>query len=356
MSRNRCQLSTLLIRVYRTIQELTENKEKLRAQKLVKDDAYLRNDISDLLNYARESFHKLSNAIEVLSLMHSASPGKTNLTWSALYIRAMSGELVNSPIVRELSMSMRKLPSDALLTLLDNLSVIPSLDIKQEQKDLSTLVETAASSSDAPLRSEYDIHHETLRTTVIAQKVSLSKHRAALSKDDQEYSQLVDRFDAKLKDYFEENLVHPREICLSELLIFDSKGAYRQTLGPSPRQAIERALTNPHDYLNCECCDVEESRLSPTQPPTAILYQLYLESGAIINISDLWEAFKTILSSEEEPEDESKEAEVLYVYQNLEPNASLTYTLGLCSIVDWLSSSTWAWLRIVGRRRIISRS
>ena len=67
---------------------------------------------------------------------------------------------------------------------------------------------------------------------------------------------------------------------------------------------IERALAAPHDYLGCDCCDNRsragdggrgEISLSGTQPATAILYQLYLESGTLINIADLWAAFGAVI-------------------------------------------------------------
>ena len=86
---------------------------------------------------------------------------------------------------------------------------------------------------------------------------------------------------------------------------------------PAPRRAIERALSAPHDYLNCECCEGGggggkgdgATTLSSTQPATAILYQLYLESGALINIADLWAAFSAVVGAEGEEEAEEEESE-----------------------------------------------
>ena len=43
-----------------------------------------------------------------------------------------------------------------------------------------------------------------------------------------------------------------------------------------------------------------QSMLSSTQPATAILYQLYLESGSLVNASDLWSAFNAIVGEEED--------------------------------------------------------
>ena len=41
--------------------------------------------------------------------------------------------------------------------------------------------------------------------------------------------------------------------------------------------------------------------ISASQPATAIVYQLYLESGPLINVADLWSAFLVIKG---EPEDD----------------------------------------------------
>jgi len=62
-------------------------------------------------------------------------------------------------------------------------------------------------------------------------------------------------------------------------------------------------LSQPQDYLACSCCtsaDGEEVGIRGTQPPTSIIYQLYLESGALINIYDLWSAFYSVIAGDEE--------------------------------------------------------
>lgn len=46
----------------------------------------------------------------------------------------------------------------------------------------------------------------------------------------------------------------------------------------------------------------EQDSLSGTQPPTAILYQLYLESGSLINAFDLWSAFQAVVKDQYEDE------------------------------------------------------
>ncbi|OCK94212.1 uncharacterized protein K441DRAFT_562430, partial [Cenococcum geophilum 1.58] len=88
-----------------------------------------------------------------------------------------------------------------------------------------------------------------------------------------------------------------------EVLVFDAKiAACREALGGSPRAAIERALSRPHDYLACECCDRVEVQLAASQPTTALVYQLYLESGAVVNVQDMWNSFQAVMEEQEENE------------------------------------------------------
>lgn len=75
-----------------------------------------------------------------------------------------------------------------------------------------------------------------------------------------------------------------------------------QVFAPRSRSTVERALSRPQDYLGCECCtaqDGEEVGIKSTQPPGSIIYQLYLESGALINIFDLWSAFYQVIGGDE---------------------------------------------------------
>lgn len=222
----------------------------------------------------------------------------------------MSGDLADSPNVRELLLSVRKLPSDSMSKLLSELSAHNLPDILDLQSQLSDLLSTTEDNT-IPLRSEYDVHHSTVRTTIIAQKVSLSKHKSTLSTEDAAYSQLIDRIDLLLRDIFAKSFIHPKSLPLHEIFLFDIKSPAREVFAPAPRQAVERALSAPHDYLDCECCDGRENGLSATQPATAILYQLYLESGAVINISDLWSAFYAIFGPEDGDMEEGREEHIL---------------------------------------------
>ncbi|KAI9828711.1 MAG: hypothetical protein M1832_001814 [Thelocarpon impressellum] len=206
-------------------------------------------------------------------------------------------------MVRELLLSVKKLSSDVLVKLLHQ---IMSLDVQSStltdevsaiRKDLDTLTESRDSSDD-PFRSEHDLRHETLRTTIVAQKVEISKQRSSLSEKDSAYSKIVHRTHKCLQRYFTTSLVSPQSLFLHEVFFYDLKSPHRDVFTPKQRHAVERALATPHDYLGCTCCGENAEGLSSTQPATAILYQLYLESGALINVFDLWSAFYAIVGGE----------------------------------------------------------
>ena len=300
-----------------------DDRENATVQKLTSDDEYLASTAYDLVQQSHETLQRLSEALQVLSAIHNCSSSKTTLTWSMLYIKALSGELAESTLIRELCLSVKKFPSDTMTALLTLLIPIPGLDLSSERSSLSKLTSNAPTK--APLHSEHDLHHSTLRTTVVAQKVSLSKHKAALSKQDTEYSKLVNRIDSKLREYFTAHIVDPKELPLYEVLIFDSKAPCRDALGPAPRQVLERALSNPYDYLACECCEGSEG-VAASHPATAILYQLYLESGTIINVADLWEVFQSIVAPDQDPDEQENKEELLYVHESSTEESANVWT------------------------------
>ena len=49
---------------------------------------------------------------------------------------------------------------------------------------------------------------------------------------------------------------------LNEILVFDYKRPIMEAFIPRPRYKIERALSKPHDYLNCDCCVDNEVSIS----------------------------------------------------------------------------------------------
>ena len=301
--------------IVRFIQDLIENDELDKAQGLLEHDEMLHETVFESILAGQKSLTDLLRALDVLSVIQSCVSDKPGLKWSELYIKGFSAGFANSSYVRDLLLSVRNLSSNVMEDMLEKLPEIADFDFSHINSDLKQL--TIAENISGPLRSEFDLHHETLRTTVVAQKVELSKHKSALSKQDTAYTKIVNRVDELLKKIFDKCLINPKDLVFYEVFIFDIKSACRDAFSPLPRYAVERALSVPHDYLDCDCCDAKGGSLSPTQPPTAILYQLYLESGASINISDLWAAFYAIVGPEQSEADETIEETVMSVQSPL---------------------------------------
>lgn len=282
----------------RYAQTLIERKEYEKLRTLLDDNESLGNIVVQEIESARQRLQAILGAVNVLFQIQSSLSPKTQTPWSDMYSRAMSSELAGSAAFGELMASVKKMPSDVMKDLLDDLA---GMSVPDELVEILTELDQLTDhlgDTHTPLRSAYDVHHETLRTTVVAQKVSLSKNISKLSAQDSAYTKIVDRIYTTLCGYFEITLINPQDLFLNEILILDSKSPHREVFTPKPRFAIERALSSPHDYLGCDCCGGSESGLSATQPATAILYQLYLESGAVINTADLWSAFWTIVGGD----------------------------------------------------------
>ena len=285
-----------------------KKKKTKDAIALFKDNEAFVERVLELLEQTRKSIEDLLAALDILSQVQSYTSDLVSLTWADLYIQGMSGTLLNSPELRQIMLLVRKLPSDTMQDMLERVTDSPNIDITEIQSDLSALMAEATDNGN-PLRSEYDDHHESLQTTVVSQKVQLKRRKAALSKQDASYSMIVDRVNDYLNTFFTRYLIDPNDLPLHEILLVDSRKACKDAFAPAPRAAVERALSTPHDYLACECCPEGANALSPTHPATAILYQLYLESGALINIADLWSAFAAIMGSEDKSGDEEADEE-----------------------------------------------
>ena len=296
---------------HRYAKKLMDDGDIDSVRRLLDDDRTLLDAVRTNLKISETSLREVTEGIEVLTTVQPIISLKKNATWSELYILAMSGELDGSSLVREVLLSVKKMSSDSMHGLITQLSHhLPA--INKISEDLAKLM-AATADDPAPLRSEHDVHHNTLRTTVVAQKVELSKQTAALSKQDMEYSKIVNRVDTVLREYFQQSFINPQDLFLHEILIYDAKSPYRDAFTPRPRFAVERALSSPHDYLGCTCCNNARNGLSPTQPTAAILYQLYLESGSQINVSDLWSAFSTIVATEDPEDEEAEQQRNLFV-------------------------------------------
>ncbi|KAI9802243.1 MAG: hypothetical protein M1825_002964 [Sarcosagium campestre] len=335
------------------VENLVENKDLEEASLLIGNDHHLRDTLDKRIAETAQAIRRTLRTARLLHIQRSCIPGRSPTPLSTIYVKALTGELKTSFIGRDLLQAIKKMSSDALDTLLE-----VSLSDEAGLADLginftaykTELHELTRSSPDRPptiLRSGDDVRHDTLRTTVVAQKVELSKHRDSLSKQDSAYTTLVHRLHATLETCFSEHLIDPRRLFLHEIFLYDLRSPHRDVFTPKPRFAIERALSRPHDYLGCECCrgtagggGGSSGGLASTEPATAIVYQMYLESGALINVSDLWKAYCAVSSADDDGVDEQRAALALF-YRALAELKHLGMVKYSKKKIDHLAKMVW---------------
>lgn len=94
---------------------------------------------------------------------------------------------------------------------------------------------------------------------------------------------------------------------LIELFVFSDSATIRQHMVGVPRAAVHTALNNPHYYLQCECCEMDEDgSLVQTLPDLSVAYKLHLECGRMINLFDWLQAFRTVVD-EAGPDDDQEQ-------------------------------------------------
>lgn len=261
-----------------------------------------------------QALEEILSTVELIMVLQKRVPALQQQLKSTLLVDALAGQLRDSNFERNMFMCLKKSNSEALLLTLQDILPITSghqrractsITSERLHKTCTSLLQEleklqAEQKDGEALRSEQDLHNATLRTTVVAKKVELSKQKSTLTKSDAAYSDLLRRFIEALEFHFDTFLINPKDLVFNEIFMYDLKSPHRDVFTPKPRAAIERALASPHDYLDCECCAPDagtgaENTLAATQPSTSILYQLYLEGGSLINVADLRTAFVTIL-------------------------------------------------------------
>ncbi|KAK0309448.1 Origin recognition complex subunit 3 [Friedmanniomyces endolithicus] len=300
---------------------LLDDRQVAVLKDLLESGAALWSLVLDKVAEGRQKLSAMVQTLQAVRLVQQQLPNTHVSSMSSLYVQAMSGKLVGSPLIRTLLLTIRKAPSNIVVNLLRELisshteKGTPTFSGCQGLLTRFDDLIEAQKHSAKPLRSEDDSQNTTVRTTVVAQKVQLSKQKSALSEQDKKYTELLGLLTTGLEELFADTLVNPTDLVFHEIFIYDLKSPYREVFTPRPRHAIERALATPHDYLDCDCCgsgqgdEGAEATLAATQPATAVLYQLYLESGSLINASDLWQAFQAVLG------DGREEAETMALFQ-----------------------------------------
>nr|AAD32712.2 LATHEO [Drosophila melanogaster]AAD47349.1 origin recognition complex subunit [Drosophila melanogaster] len=90
---------------------------------------------------------------------------------------------------------------------------------------------------------------------------------------------------------------------IHELFVFSDIATVRRNIIGAPRAALHTALNNPHFYMQCKCCELQDqSLLVGTLPDLSVVYKLHLECGRMINLFDWLQAFRSVVSGSDNEE------------------------------------------------------
>ncbi|KAK2798785.1 hypothetical protein FQN51_007461 [Onygenales sp. PD_10] len=318
------------------VNDLLDDGEAKHARRLLEDDHFLAEDAMENLHSGQEKVYKMLQSVKSLATILQFLKIPKTPTLSELIIQALAGELLNSKAVEEMLAAIKKLPSDSAESLLDTLpSDISETDAFTElRQTLQSLIQNKKGPD--PLRTEYDEHHSTHKTTVVRQRVKLTKNKAKLSKQDTEYTTFVDNLVVALQEYFSTLLIRPRDLFMHEAFLYDLKTPLKDAFTPRPRFTMERALSSPFDYLVSDA----GSEAAPSTPAISTLYQLYLETGSLVNVYDLWRAYYTMAGGEDADEGDERQSLALF-YRALSELKMMGMVKHSKKKVDHLAKSTW---------------
>lgn len=328
----------VLLSAYSHVEALLEVRDTTGSSKLLDDDEYLMAEAQKHVTLGQKAMKKFFETVCLISDVVGLLKTSKGISFTDLAIQALQGELLESKVIGDMLTAIKKMPSDSLNDLLgtvpDNVAELVTF-----RNELDKLIDNKQ--GDGPLRSQYDESHTTHKTTVVGQRVRLTKGRAKLSQEDSEYTSFVNRLHDAIVDYLSDVLIQPDDLFMNEAFLNDHKSPIKDTFSPRGRFAIERSLSAPSDYLGSK--SDEDNALSPTEPAVTILYQLYMESGAFVNIYDLWRAFYMIIGGEDGENCEERLALALF-YRALSELKMMGMVKPTRKKLDHLAKSTWTGL------------
>ncbi|KAH6626054.1 origin recognition complex subunit 3 N-terminus-domain-containing protein [Chaetomium sp. MPI-SDFR-AT-0129] len=371
------------------VEAAVEARQLGHAQSLLKDDEYLVTRIRE------EAQKRQEYVLQLLRSLHLVvSSGLSSASFTDLYILALSSgiEISQASGTVPLEDAIKRVEPDEFLALTTRfLSAIhtgsadlgldgwaaAAEDVVSSLTDLRDEVEglIERSKSNNPtggpnknrstLKSKYSAQSRILRTTVVAQKVQLSHDSATLTDEDKAYTAAIDTLYALLRETITD--ADHRNLFLHEAWFIDttstsssSSSLFRDIFVPRPGATFARALARPHDYLGCACCGRKKRKgradrasglgtVVGTSPATAVLHQLLLETGALVNVADLWTAYSALVAGqggeqdgEDEDEDEGRKRELLVgFYRGLAELRVMGFVKGSKKKVDHVAKVKW---------------
>ena len=110
---------------YRFAEGLHDQEDFDTARRLLNDDPFLHKQVEQGIQKSKGALQSLIVAVELLASLQKSLNIRSAEPWCNLYIKAMAGQLRDSAIVKDTLLAVRKLTSDIMARLLDDLSNSP---------------------------------------------------------------------------------------------------------------------------------------------------------------------------------------------------------------------------------------
>ncbi|KAK4144716.1 origin recognition complex subunit 3 N-terminus-domain-containing protein [Dichotomopilus funicola] len=382
------------------VEAAVEARQLGHAQSLLEDDDYLVARIREQGQKRREYVLQLLRSLHLV-----VSSGLSSASFTDLYTLALSSGIAISQASGTVPLedAIKRVEPDEFLALTTRLlSAIHTgspdlgldgwaaaaedvvLSLTDLRDEVEGLIERSKSNNSTggpnkprpTLKSKYSAQSRILRTTVVAQKVQLSHDSATLTDEDKAYTAAIDTLYALLHETIhcapaitdaEHNLFLHEAWFIDTTSTSSSSSAslFRDIFVPRPGATFARALARPHDYLGCACCGRKKRKgrgdrasgpglgtVLGTSPATAVLHQLLLETGALVNVADLWTAYSALVAKqgqsgedgedEDEDEDEGRKRELLVgFYRGLAELRVMGFVKGSKKKVDHVAKVKW---------------
>ncbi|XP_037944547.1 origin recognition complex subunit 3 [Teleopsis dalmanni] len=294
---------------------------------ILTDDDYLKKKLPQLLRDCHVHFMVMRTFLEFLTALVNDLPkcplGKFR---RELYAICLSKDLVTQPEFRECWQYLSLMSKDEFVAKISSAIkatqefLLTEVDSLELANDCATIVEAKLTTVKELLTNIVMSGVETKKNEKktnsgeelkqLSSRQDLKERLLQLSKQEKPGSEFTKAVDEILK-YIQTEIVEchltplQRAPPLHELFFFTDISVVRKNIIGAPRAALHMALNNPHFYLQCKCCQLEEhTQLLQTLPDLSVAYKLHLECGRMINLFDWLQAFRSVVDYSEEENDQ----------------------------------------------------
>lgn len=223
----------------RVVERKLADSDIAEVNKLLEDDDHVRSVVAVSAAECRSYAIDVGQALSVLEIARGCQANQNHIPRYELYAKALSGELhSNTPVVRDLLLSMKKMNSGSLLNLLDKITSevqVPYLveNVLPLRESIVILVQQSEGAGKKTLTSEFDVSKDTLRATAVSKRIRLGEQKSSLTKQDTEYSKLVQQVHDVAETYFRVSLKGLQELFLHEIFFYDLISPHRDVCDSS---------------------------------------------------------------------------------------------------------------------------